>query len=106
MPRATASDWLSRPAVAAVAANLCAEVDALLLGQTDHVDLSDSRVRTASKVAKQAVALVGIDKRRELFWKHVAVFSKFSIDSNKAKCGAGGPTKKAKNRRPRHNPKG
>ena len=105
----SASEMISRLAQAAVAENLYAVVDELFLGQTDKIDMSDSKVRVAAEIVKKAVALVGIDKGRNLFWEHAVDFSKGPICDNKAERGAGGPTKKAKTptskRRPHHNPK-
>ena len=106
----SAPEMISRLARAAVVENLYVVVDALFLGQTDKIDMSDSKVRVAAEIVKKAVAFVGIDKGRNLFWEHAVDFSKGFICDNKAKRGAGGPTKKAKTptskRRPHHNPKG
>ena len=111
----SASEMISRLAQAAVAENLYVVVDEFFLGQTDKVDMSDSKVRVAAEIVKKAVALVGIDKGRILFRERIceivaADFSKGPIGDNKAKRGAGGPTKTAKTpkskHRPHHNPKG
>ena len=57
----SASEMISRLVQAAVAENLYVVVDELFLGQTDRIDMSDSKVRVAAEIVEEAIALVGID---------------------------------------------
>ena len=104
-----ASALVARLAQKAVAENLHAAVSWLFLGQMDKIVMTDSKVRVAAEIVEGVIALVCIDKGLNFYCEQAANLKKGFI-CDKAKSGAGGPTKKAKTPKsehhPHHNPKG
>ena len=78
-------------------------VGMLFLGKTDQFDLTDSKVKATAALVDNIGALVGTDKGFQLFCDRFGVLMSSSIQE-KAKSGAGVPTKKAKTPKPKHHP--
>ena len=92
-----------------VAENLHEAAGWLFLGRRDKIDMTDSKAKAAAGIVEGIIALVGIDKGLNLYCERWASLMNSPI-CEKAKSGAGEPTKKAKTPKskhhPHHNPKG
>ena len=86
-----------------IAESLLDMVCTLFLGKTDRFDLTDGKVKATAALVEDIVALVGFDIGLQLFSDRFKVLMSNSVQE-KAKSGAGSPTKKAKTLKPKHHP--